>query len=488
MVEHFRAHTRHKIGGRAKAMVVTGSRLHAVRYKQAFDKYIAEKGYTDIGCWSPSPARSRTRTSPASTYTEVGHERRHQPRRSCPSASRADEYQVLLVAEKYQTGFDQPLLHTMYVDKRLAGVQAVQTLSRLNRTLPGKEDTFVLDFVNEAEEIRRRSSPTTSRPGRRRRRDPSSSTSCSTSSTAPRSTTHAEVEAFCKRLLHAQGRARRRPTTRKMNAWLDPAVQRFKERSEDEQAPRVEEFRGRLMAFRNLYAFLAGHPLRRQRPRKLYTYVRFLIPKLPQRDRGPRYHFDDEVSLRYYRLQKISEATIPLTAKPEPLDGPTEVGTGEVEDAKVELSALIEIINERFGTTFTEADELFFSQIREEAVADEALQQAATANPLETFKLVFDKALEGLFIDRMEQNESITARFLDDKDFRGAVSRHLMKQVYEQIRGEALASSVPAPGGRRGPMSAAVSRSSARVLPSKPGTRSQTQPATLSSQGSRLVQ
>ena len=111
----------------------------------------------------------------------------------------------------------------------------------------------------------------------------------------------------------------------------------------------------------------------------------------------------------------------------------------EVEDEKVELSALIEIINERFGTTFTEADELFFCQIREEAVADEALQQAATANPLDAFKLVFDKALEGLFIGRMDQNESITARFLDDQDFRGAVSRHLMKQVYEQIRGESLA-------------------------------------------------
>ena len=109
-----------------------------------------------------------------------------------------------------------------------------------------------------------------------------------------------------------------------------------------------------------------------------------------------------------------------------------------VEDEKVAFSALIEIINDRFGTTFTEADELFFSQIREEAVADEALQQAATANPLEAFKLVFDKALEGLFIGRMDQNESITARFLDDKDFRGAVSRHLMKQVYEQIRGETL--------------------------------------------------
>ena len=110
-----------------------------------------------------------------------------------------------------------------------------------------------------------------------------------------------------------------------------------------------------------------------------------------------------------------------------------------VADEKVELSTLIEIINERFGTTFTAADELFFSQIREEAVADEALQQAATANPLEAFKLVFDKSLEGLFIDRMDQNEAITAKFLDNPEFRGAVSRYLLKQVYEQIRGEALA-------------------------------------------------
>ena len=121
------------------------------------------------------------------------------------------------------------------------------------------------------------------------------------------------------------------------------------------------------------------------------------------------------------------------------VDGPTEVGTGLVADEKVELSKLIEIINERFGTSFTEADELFFSQIREEAVADEQLQQAAVANEMEAFKLVFDKALEGLFIGRMEQNEAITAKFLDDKAFRGSVSRYLLKQVYEQIRGEALA-------------------------------------------------
>ena len=227
----------------------------------------------------------------------------------------------------------------------------------------------------------------------------------------------------------------------KMNAWLDKAVQRFAERGKiDHGAEECEEFRGRLIAFRNLYAFLSHViPYGDTDLEKLYTYVRFLIPKLPRRAGGPQYRFDDEVSLKFYRLQKISEGQIELQPdQPEPLDGPTEVGTAMVSEEKVELSTIIGIINERFGTTFTEADELFFSQIREEAVADEALQQAATANQLEAFKLVFDKSLEGLFIDRMDQNEAITAKFIDNHEFRGAVSRYLMKQVYEQIRGEVL--------------------------------------------------
>ncbi len=151
MVEHFQAVTRHKIGGRAKAMVVTGSRLEAVRYKQSFDRYIREKGY---------PIRSLVAFSgmvqddklAGVTYSE---EQMNQGIREkeVPERFASGEFQVLLVAEKYQTGFDQPLLHTMYVDKRLAGIQAVQTLSRLNRTHPLKEDTFVLDFVNDRSEI-----------------------------------------------------------------------------------------------------------------------------------------------------------------------------------------------------------------------------------------------------------------------------------------------------------------------------------------------
>jgi type I site-specific restriction-modification system R (restriction) subunit len=151
MVEHFQQHSRHKIGGQAKAMVVTGSRLEAVRYKQEFDRYIQVKGYPikSLVAFSGTVEDDKV---PEKTYTEVGMNCGVKEK-ELPATFAKLEYRVLLVAEKYQTGFDQPLLHTMYVDKRLAGIQAVQTLSRLNRTHPLKDDTFVLDFVNDPGEI-----------------------------------------------------------------------------------------------------------------------------------------------------------------------------------------------------------------------------------------------------------------------------------------------------------------------------------------------
>ena len=147
-----RRHAPTKSGAAPKAMVVTGSRLEAVRYKQSFDRYIQKKQYA-IKTLVAFSGEVRDDQLPKESYTEekmnLGIREKELPEQFA-----TPEYQVLLVAEKYQTGFDQPLLHTMYVDKRLAGIQAVQTLSRLNRTHPLKEDTFVLDFVNDRQEIR----------------------------------------------------------------------------------------------------------------------------------------------------------------------------------------------------------------------------------------------------------------------------------------------------------------------------------------------
>ena len=148
IVEHFRTHTRHKIGGRAKAMVVTGSREHAVRYKLGFDKYIKDRGYNDVKSLVAFSGEITLKEYSDRKFTEVIMNNGIKET-ELPEKFNTEEYQVLLVAEKYQTGFDQPLLHSMYVDKRLSGIQAVQTLSRLNRTTRCKSDTFVFFFVNE---------------------------------------------------------------------------------------------------------------------------------------------------------------------------------------------------------------------------------------------------------------------------------------------------------------------------------------------------
>ncbi|TNE82541.1 MAG: type I restriction endonuclease subunit R, partial [Gammaproteobacteria bacterium] len=157
IVEHFRGHVRAHLGGRAKAMVVTSSRLQAVKYMEAFQRYIDEKGYGDI---RPLVAFSGTVRDPETglEYTEPGMNidvvsGKPISEKQLPERFSSPDYQVLLVANKYQTGFDQPLLMAMYVDKRLDGVQAVQTLSRLNRMVPGKEAPFVLDFANESDDI-----------------------------------------------------------------------------------------------------------------------------------------------------------------------------------------------------------------------------------------------------------------------------------------------------------------------------------------------
>jgi type I restriction enzyme, R subunit len=148
IIEHFRRHVRHKIGGRAKAMVVTASRLHAVRYVQALRAYCKDKGY-DIGVLV---AFSGTVLPDTEKHTESSLN--EFPESQTVERFATGEWHVLVVAEKYQTGFDQPLLYAMYVDKLLSGLAAVQTLSRLNRTCDGKDGTFVLDFRNDTEDIR----------------------------------------------------------------------------------------------------------------------------------------------------------------------------------------------------------------------------------------------------------------------------------------------------------------------------------------------
>ncbi len=432
MVEHFNAVTRHKIGGRAKAMVVTGSRLEAVRYKQSFDLYIKEKGYP-IKTLVAFSGRVQDDKTPDVTYAEEGMNQGIKEK-ELPERFGTKEFQVLLVAEKYQTGFDQPLLHTMYVDKRLSGIRAVQTLSRLNRTHPLKEDTFVLDFVNDRDEIREAFKIYYEGAEMGEEVDPARMYEIKAELDASGIYLLEEMERFCE--VYFKPKQRQSPADHKaMNSALDPAVDRFfalQKENEDE----AELWRGKLHAYRNLYGFLSQIiPYQDSDLEKLYVFLRHLSPKLPKRPSGPAYHFDDDVRLEYYRLQKISEGSISLKeGAARHLDGPTEVGSGLLHEEQLALSRLIDIVNERFGTEFTQADQLFFDQIVEAAVGDEGLQQAAAVNPEDKFELVFRNLLETLFVERMDQNEEIFARFMNDSAFHKVVTAWLASEAYRRLR------------------------------------------------------
>ena len=325
MVEHFRTHVKHKIGGWAKAMVVTDSRLHAVRYKLAFDKYIGEKGYTDVRTLVAFSGIVEDPDAPGKNWTEVAMNGGIKES-ELPEKFDSHEYQVLLVAEKYQTGFDQPLLHTMYVDKKLTGLHAVQTLSRLNRTCAGKEDTFILDFRNKPEEIFNAFKPYYEDTPTEPLTDAQHLYRLQHQIEETGLIFEEEVKAFCA----VYFKPRRKETMHdhaQMNGVLDQAVERFKERPEQER----EEVKTLLVNFRNMYGFLSQViPYQDSDLERLYTYLRFLITKLPKRKEGLGQHLEDEIELQYYRLQKISEGQIDLTTgDAHPLKGPSDVGTGQ---------------------------------------------------------------------------------------------------------------------------------------------------------------
>lgn len=436
IVEHFITSTKHLLGGRAKAMVVTRSRLHAVKYKLAFDKYITDNKALDPNRYSGIKslvAFSGTVVDPDSpdkSYTETGMNNGIKES-ELPDKFDTNDYQVLLVAEKYQTGFDQPLLHTMYVDKRLSGIQAVQTLSRLNRKAPGKESTFILDFVNEREEIFNSFKPYYTVTDKGPDTDPHMLYRLQHTLQDYQVYTNEEITALCE--VWFKNRNEPTPGDHKlMNSILDKAVERFKEIEDQEQ----EEFKSNLVSFRNLYSFLSQIiPYQDSDLEKLYTYLRFLYAKLPRRQIG-RFELEDEVVLKYYRLQKISEGSIDLeVGEPESVYGPTEVGTGSENDEHVQLSTLVNKLNERFGTEFTLADQLFFDQVIETAVTDQKIKEAAEVNSYENFMHFFDKMLEGLFIDRMEGNEEIFTKLMNDDKMMAVAAKQVGKDVYNRIRG-----------------------------------------------------
>ena len=440
IVEHFRDNVLHRMEGRAKAMVVTSSRLHAVRYMKAFERYIAERGYDDV---HPLVAFSGTVHDPdeGAYYTEPGMNTDRVTGRpisesALPGRFDSPDYNVLLVADKYQTGFDQPLLQAMYVDKRLDGVQAVQTLSRLNRVAPGKDAPFVLDFVNDPEDIRRAFAPYYDRTQLREKSDPYRLNKLKHELDAMQVYYEAEVEKFAE--VFYRPAAKRGPDGdhAELERQLQPSVDRFRGMDEDAQ----DLFRDRLGAFASQYSYLSQIiPYGDGEMERLASFGRALLPHL-RPERGGPIDLGDDVELEYYRTQLVSSGSLGLGKLRDEGDtfvaSPTDVGTGNPEEETAPLSEIISRLNERFGSNLTGEDRLFFEQVKERAVQDEHVRNVAVNNSPDKFALDVRKRVEALMLERMSENNGLVTDYINKPDYQEIVFSLLAKAVYDEVVAE----------------------------------------------------
>lgn len=430
IIEHFRSIVSKKIGGKAKAMVVCGSRLHAKRYFEEFKKYIKEKKYqNELKVIVAFSGKLKDDNYPDGVSES---ELNGFKEKELPQMFEKEEYKILIVADKYQTGFDQPLLHTMYVDKKLSGVKAVQTLSRLNRMCAGKEDTFVLDFANDRETIFNSFQPYYEVTTVTDETDINYLYDLKARLDAFQVYWQEEIDEFANVYFHPNTNLNNAKNQKYLYSFTDPSVERFKELETEEKQ---DEFKKSIRSWTNLYSFLAQiMPFVDAEFEKFYAFAKLLQTRLPKRDLSETFQLSDEVALEYYRLEKIKEGSIDLLKGEEgELSGTTEAGLKRTKEEEALLSEIVSVLNERFGTEFEEADKLFFDQIEAELMEDEKLQKQAKANKMDTFKYAFEDMFMTKLIGRMDQNQDIFEKILEDKMFGDLVKELMMKKIYRKM-------------------------------------------------------
>jgi type I restriction enzyme R subunit len=457
IVRHFQKSTRKQLGGRAKVMVVTRSRESAVRMYTAIRKAFDDLSYPDPGVLVAFSGKlevdgvevteSGMNTLPESQLPEAfNYTRADDPNaasRGKPGgAPTRTEYRILVVADKYQTGFDQPLLTTMYVEKPLSGVAAVQTLSRLNRTHPLKsqDDLFVLDFANEAENIQKEFKPyyeeAVTTPA-----EPNLLYQKQRAVMDHQLLIPSELQAFVDAYLGSQPpvAAEEGRKWEKKHAALyqltDPARERFEKKvAEDRDA--AELFRSDLTDYVRKYGFLAQvMQFTDDELERLYLFGKHLLNRLPRRV-DPAVDIG-EVDLTHLRVSKTGDHDVSLDPEGEQeLSGFDEGSAGLIKDPrKALLSELIDEFNDRYGLGLSEADRLMYEERIVAATEDPDLEQAAVASRNEgDFEMPFNQRFKDIMIDRAEADTKFTEKFFTDSEFQGRLTREARKAAYRMIR------------------------------------------------------
>ena len=417
MLEHFTEHTAKTIEGKGRAMVVTPSRLHCVRYKQAFDRQMREMGLR-YGCLVAFSGTVHD-TDNAVDYTENGMNEL-PPKTSISDSFKEPQYRILIVANKFQTGFDEPLLQTMYVDKKLDGLQCVQTLSRLNRVAKGKTDTLVLDFVNEPEQIQEAFQQYYQTTVLAEETDPNRLYDLQNQLEGFGCHDEETIEEFCKIFYDSN------QPDELLQGILDSVVERWSALERDDK----EAFRSTLQSYIRLYGYISQLiTFTDVALEKLYVFGRPLNKKLPKRDDHP--DLQDvlaSVDLDSFRVAKIHE-NLQISLEPEDSEVPgigSDVAT--MRDPEQDfLSNIINALNEAHQTDFTMEDKVDLATIHRKVQENEALRQVIEGDNTDTnkrykFEQVVDEILLGFVNSKLELFKKLTQH---------EVNADLKRQLYQ---------------------------------------------------------
>jgi len=454
IVEDFRANIAGRLGGRAKAMVVTSGRQHALDLYQAIRGYVSDCGFTDCGTLVAFSGSLKDDAGLEFTEAQLngfpesqlpdrfGYTKADDPQ---AVARNQDEYRILVVAEKYQTGFDQPLLTAMYVDKPLTGVTAVQTLSRLNRIHPLKsqDDVHILDFANQAADIQSAFEDwfetTITEPT-----DPNLLYSKQREAMQYELLVASEMEAFIRVLGAASPDRMPDAAERRLHAelheYLKPALDRFAALDTDDER---EGFRSALQDYVRAYSLIAqivdwGDP----DLERLYQYGRILLIRLPGR---PATSVDvGDADLSHFRLEFTGRHNVSLSAVGDrDVRGHAADGGGYREPELKPLSEVIDELNERFGLDLGTGDSILVYQQVVGLVEDTGMQQVALMNDEARFGQVADDRLDNIVAENAERNTAFMKLYFDNNEFQKAIKEAARKRAYriitEPARDEALA-------------------------------------------------
>ena len=423
MVDNFmdNAIRQKKINGLAKAMIVTSSRRNAVKYKKAFDKYLADTG---------NPFKAIVAFSgEIDGQSEMALN--HFSSAAIPDEFKKSEYRFLIVANKFQTGFDQPLLHTMYVDKKLGGVNAVQTLSRLNRTAKGKKDTFVLDFVNSSDEIQKSFNPFFETTILGEATDPNKLFDLQSSLDAFQVYTHEQVQEFSQKIIT-------NVSVDQLHSILDAAAEVFTTSFTEEQQ---EDFRAKCKTYVRLYVFLAQIvPFVNPYLERLYLFLNHLQNKLGrQRDEDLAQGILDNIDMDSYRLQKEGEFNIQLQQGDELKPIPTDMRGGVKEPEMEFLSNIVKAFNDKFGTTFTNEDKVkkmtaeLMQDVRQDKTAMDNINASLTKKDFQNAEITFADVLKEKIVNHIDSNFEVFKEYSDNKEFRDYFAGTMFKLMLRDI-------------------------------------------------------